>query len=73
MTPSSILARGETTEATWFDEIDEALTQYARAIQRVAEPGLGEIEVTVRYSCVRWWAAELRKHGVTICGGIGHA
>lgn len=73
MSPSSILARGEVTEETWFNEIDAGLAEYAEALARASEPGLSENAAFACYLRLRFAVDDLREHGVTVCGGIGHA
>ncbi|MBB3475578.1 hypothetical protein [Sphingomonas sp. BK345] len=70
---TSVLARGNVDENTWFDEIDEHLERYARFVQRVKEPGIDAETVRMRYVLVQMEVRALMEHGVTVCGGIGHA
>lgn len=70
---SSVLARGHVDENTWFDEIDEHMERYARFVERAKEPSISAEQARMRYIMVQIEVRALIEHGVTVCGGIGHA
>ena len=71
--PTSILARGETDENTWFDEINAAIEDYQRIKPWALEEGLDPQAAQNRYRSLMFYVRDLQRLGVTMGSDFGHA
>ena len=57
----------------WYDEINSLLDGYQRALHDLANPEDDALTVLVKLMLVQTYQNDLSAHGVTVCGGFGHA
>ena len=57
----------------WLNEIGELLDHYQHAVRSLSYPDDSPISVAVKHAIATELRSDLARHGVTVCGGFGHA
>ena len=57
----------------WLNEIGELLDHYQHALKNIGDSSDDPLTALLKHSMAKAFQDDLVRHGVTLCGGFGHA